>query len=247
MIVLCTDFGLHGPYTGQVKAVLEELATGVPVIDLFADLPAQNPKAAAYLLAAYDDYFPAETVFIGVVDPGVGSSRRAVCLRVGNQWYVGPDNGLFEIVQRRGDAEIEAYEIVWRPARLSVSFHGRDLFAPVAARLAVGETLATPDFHRLVDGPTRISAWPDDLYEVVYLDIYGNAITGIRKSAFNPDGSLYIDGKLAPRAETFSSVSPGQVFCYENANGLMEIAVNQGSAGTELGLKIGMAVTQTNM
>ena len=101
MIVLFTDFGLHGPYTGQMKAVLHQWAPGIPVVDLFADAPVGNPKASAYLLAAYAVWFPAGTVFLCVVDPGVGGMRPAIILKADGRWYVGPGNGLFELVQRR--------------------------------------------------------------------------------------------------------------------------------------------------
>jgi S-adenosylmethionine hydrolase len=101
MIALFTDFGLHGPYTGQVKAVVYEMAPGVPVIDLFADAPVGNPKASAYLLGAYAAWFSERTVFLCVVDPGVGGARPAIVLEADGRWYVGPGNGLFELIQRR--------------------------------------------------------------------------------------------------------------------------------------------------
>ncbi len=101
MIVLFTDFGLHGPYTGQMKAVLHRMAPGISTIDLFADAPASNPKAAAYLLAAYSEWFAAGTTFLCVVDPGVGGTRPPVVLEADGRWYVGPGNGLFELIQRR--------------------------------------------------------------------------------------------------------------------------------------------------
>jgi S-adenosylmethionine hydrolase len=101
MFVLFTDFGLHGPYTGQMKAVLQQMAPGIPAIDLFADAPVGNPKASAYLLAVYAEWFPAGTIFLGVVDPGVGGTRPPVILKADSRWYVGPGNGLFELVQRR--------------------------------------------------------------------------------------------------------------------------------------------------
>ena|SRR5437899_1829182 len=101
MIVLFTDFGLEGPYTGQMKAVLHQMAPGIPTIDLFADAPAGNPKAAAYLLAAYAQWFAAGTTFLCIVDPGVGGPRPPVILEADGCWYVGPGNGLFELVERR--------------------------------------------------------------------------------------------------------------------------------------------------
>src|SRR5271156_6071195 len=101
MIALFTDFGLAGPYNGQVKAVLALRAPAMPVVDLFADLPTGKPKPAAYLLAAYGPWFPPGTVILAVVDPGVGSERRAVVVEADGRFYVGPDNGLFELVRRR--------------------------------------------------------------------------------------------------------------------------------------------------
>jgi SAM hydroxide adenosyltransferase N-terminal domain len=104
MIVLFTDFGLHGPYTGQVKAVLHRMAGATPVIDLFADAPVGNPKASAYLLAAYAEWFQPGTIFLAVVDPGVGGARPAVILEADGRWYVGPGNGLLELVERRASS-----------------------------------------------------------------------------------------------------------------------------------------------
>src|SRR5690242_6496933 len=117
MIVLFTDFGLAGPYTGQMKAVLAREALGVPVIDLFADAPSRNPKAAAYLLAAYGAWFPTGTVFLCVVDPGVGGARAALVIEGDGRWYVGPDNGLFELVLRRSKIA-RIFEITEQPANL---------------------------------------------------------------------------------------------------------------------------------
>ena len=139
MLVLVTDFGVAGPYLGQMKAVLYRDAPGVPVVDLFSDAPTCNPRATAYLLSAYAMEFPAGSVFLGVVDPGVGTeARRPVAVEADGRWFVGPDNGLFSLVARHAHTA-HWWEITWRPQHLSMSFHGRDLFAPVAAMLARGE------------------------------------------------------------------------------------------------------------
>ena len=98
MIVLFTDFGLQGPYTGQMRAVLHQMVPGMPVIDLFADAPVGNPKASAYLLAAYAGWFAPGSVFLCVVDPGVGSARPPIIVEADGRWYVGPGNGLFELI-----------------------------------------------------------------------------------------------------------------------------------------------------
>jgi hypothetical protein len=134
---LITYFGVADPYMGQMRAVLARAAPGVPVIDLFSNAPAFNAKASAYLLAAYCTEFTPGTVFLCVVDPGVGGPRAAIALEADGRWYVAPDNGLLSVAARRA-AVARWWRITWRPANLSASFHGRDLFAPVAARLALG-------------------------------------------------------------------------------------------------------------
>jgi S-adenosyl-L-methionine hydrolase (adenosine-forming) len=238
MIVLFTDFGLYGPYTGQVKAVLHQMAPGVPAIDLFADAPVSNPKASAYLLAAYAAWFPVGTVFLCIVDPGVGGTRPAIMLKADSRWYVGPGNGLFELVLRRA-TETRSWDIDWRPERLSASFHGRDLFAPVAAMLALGES---PPGQPREDGADRRADWPDDLGEIVYVDHFGNAMTGLRAAMLPANARLVTVGRVLERARTFGDRSLGAAFWYENSNGLAEIAVNQGRADRDLGLAIGSPV-----
>ena len=235
-IVLFTDFGLAGPYTGQMKTVLRREAPASDIIDLFADAPAGDPKRAAYLLAAYAQWFSAGTVFCCVVDPGVGGPRRALALEADRRWYVGPDNGLFELVLRRA-ATAQAFEIAWRPEKLSASFHGRDLFAPCAARLAQGERTGLAPA-----APTRHPAWPEDLFEVVYIDHYGNALTGLRAATLATDSILSTETARIAHAATFSAVPAGAAFWYENSNGLAEIAVNLGRADHALGLHIGSPV-----
>jgi S-adenosyl-L-methionine hydrolase (adenosine-forming) len=237
LIVLFTDFGLNGPYTGQMKAVLHRMAPGVPVVDLFADAPAGDPKASAYLLAAYAAWFPANTVFLCVVDPGVGGARPALIVAADGRWYVGPGNGLFELVERRA-ATTQRFDITFAPERLSASFHGRDLFAPVAAMLARGDE---PPGRPRNDETDRRPDWPDDLAEIVYVDHYGNAMTGLRAAMLPPEAILAVTGRVLQRATTFGDQPPGTVFWYENSNGLAEIAVNQGRADA-LGLAVGSAV-----
>lgn len=238
MIVLFTDFGLHGPYTGQMKAALHQMAPGTPVVDLFADAPVGNPKSSAYLLAAYAEWFPLGTVFLCLVDPGVGSARPAVMLEADGKWYVGPGNGLFELVQRRAKTW-RSFDITWQPEHLSASFHGRDLLAPVAAMLARSEP---PPGELHTDGADRQPDWPDDLPEVVYIDHFGNAMTGLRAATLPANTRLAAAGRIVERARTFSDLPKGTGFWYENSNGLAEIAVNQGRADRVLGLAVGMKV-----
>ncbi len=237
MIALFTDFGLSGPYAGQMKAVLHNLAPGVPVVDLFADAPVVNPRASAYLLAAHAAWFPERTVFLCVVDPGVGGERPVIVVEADRRWFVGPGNGLFEIVRRRA-RETNTYAIGWRPQRVSETFHGRDVFAPLAALIARGER---PPGRRRDDDVDRRRDWPDDLSEIIYIDHYGNAMTGMRAEVLQEAG-LSAAGRVFERARTFGDRPPGEAFWYENSNGLAEIAVNRGRADRDLGLAIGMPV-----
>ena len=238
MIVLFTDFGAAGPYVGQMRAVLAREAPGVPVIELFADAPAFDAKASAYLLAAYSDDFDLGSVFLAVVDPGVGGDRAAVALEADGRWYVAPDNGLLALVARRAKAA-RWWRITWRPDTLSASFHGRDLFTPVAARLAFGKNLLGEPLDAL---PVIGGDWPDDMAEIVYLDHFGNGLTGLRAAELAKDARLAVGGHELLRARTFSDMPAGAAFWYENANGLAEVAVNGGRAAAELGLSIGTQV-----
>ena len=240
MIATFTDFSNQGPYLGQVKAVLQELVPNIPVVDVFPDLPACDVKAAAYLLPAYSQYLMGGSVCLCVVDPGVGTGRRAVALHIDERWYVGPDNGLFTMLVRRAK-KIRAYEITWRPDRLSNSFHGRDLFAPVCGKLSRG--------HRTEDWANELSpdslvtpAWPEDLLEVVYIDSYGNAVTGMRAAVISEGMRLEVAGQQCVYQRVFAEGHNGVAFWYENANGLVEIAVSGGSAQDSLGIEIGDAL-----
>jgi S-adenosylmethionine hydrolase len=219
--------------------VLHRAAPELPIIPLFADAPAERPKPSAYLLAAYGTWFPSGTVLLCVVDPGVGSERRAVVVEAEGRIYVGPDNGLFDIVMRRArDARL--WEIIWHPGPVSPSFHGRDLFAPVAARLALGEPVSA--LAQPADDESGERGWPDDLAEIVYTDHYGNAMTGLRGALLPPEARLVAAGRKLTLAPTFSSVPRGEAFWYINSNGLAEIAVNGGRAAQILGLEIGSGI-----
>lgn len=251
LIALFTDFGHAGPYVGQMHGALATTAPGVRAIDLMHDAPAFSPRPAAYLLAQLVPRLPADAVVCAVVDPGVGSARPAAAVRADGRWLVGPDNGLLEIAARRATRS-ERFRIAWQPDGISASFHGRDLFAPVAARLAAGADAAVAELLEpaAAPEPTPGADWPDDLAEVVYIDGYGNAMTGLRADAVTAPRRLRVAGRWLPWARTFSDVSTGQAFCYENAFGLIEVAVNQGSAATTFGLYTGMPVeaeTETGM
>lgn len=236
MILVFTDFGHAGPYMGELRVALMRAAPEVPVVELMADAPAFRPDLAAYLLAALWPTAAPGDVLLAVVDPGVGGARAALAVEVDGAWLVGPDNGLLEPILRRA-GRWAGWHIAWRPARLSASFHGRDLLAPVAARLARG------DRRCLAAGaPTRRPDWPDDLAAIVHVDHYGNAITGLRAAALPAGARLEAGGMRLARARTFSDVPPGEAFWYENSSGLAEIAANAASAAARLGLAPGAPV-----
>lgn len=238
MIVLFTDFGLVGPYVGQMKAVLARTAPGIPVVDLMHDAPACDPLRAAHLLAALAPEFPADAVFLAVVDPGVGTDRPAVVVAADGRRFVGPGNGLFAIAARRAKT-MRAWRLTERPARLSASFHGRDLFAPVAAGIARGEPVPGEAADTTVIGG---SDWSDELAEIIYVDGFGNAMTGLRAATVPAAAAIAVNGHRLRRRRTFGEAAAGEAFWYENANGLVEIAVNRGRADRVLGIGIATAV-----
>lgn len=239
MIILFSDFGVEGLYIGQVRAVLQQQAPGVPVVNLMSDAPRFSPGASAHLLAALSQRLPPETVFFAVIDPGVGSTEREpVIVRADKRWYVGPGNGLFDVVMGRAE-RAALWRITWRPSSLSATFHGRDLFAPVTARLACGETPENNEsFGRRWDG-ALVTKDPGDLSEVIYIDHFGNAITGIRARRSAQSNLRLPRGNLVSGARTFHDAAPGTRFWYENSLGLVEIAINRGHAAADLQLRIG--------
>lgn len=243
MIFIFTDFGREGPYLGQVEAALMRRAPGVPVIHLISDLPAFDPKPAAYLLDAYRSPAEVDDVILAVVDPGVGSDRAGAIVLADGRWYVGPDNGLFAIVTRRATAK-RAWRLPPAGPAASATFHGRDVFAPVAAALALKGIAAIAETNAVEFPAVQLdrAAWPDDLAEIVYFDRYGNALTGIRVTSMPVSASLNVAGGVLPRARTFADQPVGTAFWYGNSNGLVEIAVNSGRASDLPGVTRGTGV-----
>lgn len=238
-IALFTDFGSADIYVGQVKAVLAAEAPAVPVVDLLNDAPAFDVEAAAHLLAALAPAFPAQSVFLAVVDPGVGTARGAIVVEADGTSFVGPDNGLLSVIYQRA-RQRRCRAIVWKPQRLSASFHGRDLFAPVAARLAAGtlpgqwlEPKAQPDV--LLD--------PGPLFRVIYVDHYGNCVTGVPAAGMDRGARLAVAGREIAYARVFGEAALGEPFWYENSWGLVEIAMARASAARTLGIGVGTPVS----
>jgi S-adenosyl-L-methionine hydrolase (adenosine-forming) len=238
LIVLFTDFGSSDPYLGQVKAVLQRAAPRTQVVDALNDAPAFAVESAAHLLAALAPRFPRGSVFLAVIDPGVGGPRGAIVVEADGRCFVGPDNGLLSIIWQRAK-RARCRRIAWQPASLSSTFHGRDLFAPVATALARGRIprgwlVATRAPRELLDAA--------DLAQVIYVDHYGNAMTGLRAASMPPGARVRVSGRALAGAQTFGAVRHGAAFWYENSLGLVEIAANQASAARKLGLRVGSPV-----
>ncbi len=224
-IILATDYGLSDPYVGQLKTKIFEIVPNTVAIDLIHNLPAFNPKASAYLLASFLEHIPKNSIVIGVVDPGVGSDRKEIVIEGDSYTFVGPNNGIFSIIARKL-SQFSLSEIVVNDPPASKTFHGRDIFAPVAAQIAANQipTLKTLSLDELVG-----SDWPDNLFEVIYIDHFGNAITGIHCNQINKQQELKIKQHKLKYAEKFSDVGEGESFWYCNSNNLVELSVREGS------------------
>ncbi len=239
MIFLFTDYG-SGPYQGQLESAVRRHRPDARIIHLCTNAPRCNPRAAAYLLSACCAYrLPAEALLIGIVDPGVGTwEDPPLVLRLEQRWYVGPDNGLFDILRRRDRQQ--AWHPAWRPDNISPSFHGRDLYAPLAARILDGwrppETERAPARHEQ-------RRWPDELPEIIYLDHFGNALSGLQARHYSKVQRFLAGNRILRYADTFGGAQPGAAFWHTNSAGLVEFSVNQGSAAATLALEIGAPVT----
>lgn len=240
MIYLFTDFGSQDIYVGQTKAMLLHHAPVQPIVDLFHDVNPFDAESAAHLLEALYRKLPTERgdVFVAVVDPGVGGTRHSVAVDVDGRWFVGPDNGLLSVVTQRSGA-CRCYEISWCPERLSRTFQGRDLFAPVAAKLA--SACLAPEYLSSKDG-LDVLLDANDLHKVIHVDHYGNAVTGIRYSDRAGFTSVIVNGHELHQGGKFCDVPLGAAFWYENSLGLIEIAANGASAARLMGLCVGVPV-----
>ncbi len=242
-IVLLTDFGTSDFYVGQIHGVFDRLCPRVKVIDLCHHLPAYDIQSAAFLLPELIRDFPAGTVFMCVVDPTVGSDQKAVVLLSDQYWLVGPDNGLLSVVHHRS-SQVRCHEVSWRPKQLSSTFHGRDLYAPVAAGLAIGthrpmQRMALDSLSPLQQVPEASSR---DLWKVIYIDHYGNCITGIHGSSIDNDVRLKIGGHLVCHHRAFFDATAGQLFWHTNSLGLVELAITGANAAETSAIRVGDAM-----
>lgn len=238
-VVLFTDFGASDLYVGQMKAVIGARAPRARILDALNEAPDFGVEPSAHLLAALASEYPRGSIFVAVVDPGVGGRRGAIVVDADGRAFVGPDNGLLSVVWQRAKRR-RCRRIAWRPQRLSDTFHGRDLFAPVAARLAVKSRF--PRGWLVAQGAPGVLLDASDLPAILYIDHYGNALTGLRSRQLSRDATLRIAGRQVRYARTFEEVSRGVLFWHEGSLGLVEIAANRASAAAKLGLKIGSRV-----
>jgi len=239
-IFLFTDFGGDGPYVGQLKAAIHGINPALAVVDLCHDVAPFQVRPAAHLLAALLPYLPTGACVVAVVDPGVGTARRGVLLEADGFRLVGPDNGLLAVVAQRAKRAIWHYlpePTDW----VSATFHGRDWFGPVAARLLDGQHVDL----RPADEPNPPEGmdWSTDWNRIIYIDGYGNAMTGLRADGFGVEDVLLLRDAVEIRhARTFAEVPPGEAFWFANSCGLVEPAVNRGHAARQLGLAVGQHI-----
>ncbi len=250
VITLLTDFGLKDPYVGVMKGVIYGINPYAIIVDLCHEIPRHDVNVASIILQVSYRYFPKGTIHVCVVDPGVGTKRRSLLVKTRNYYFIGPDNGcLYCAVVDDG---VEAvYDISNSPYRLrdaSYTFHGRDLFSPIAAYLSIGVPpwrlgieftgeLVKPsiEFPRVEDGC---------IYGYIgYVDVFGNLMTNIRGVPWSFGDRLIVYNRGSPIEclfeRSFGYVSEGEYVCYINSWGFLEIGVNKGSARDRSGLSIG--------
>ena len=242
-VALLTDFGTRDHYVGAMKGTVLSVCPEATLVDITHDIPPHDVMAASLELAAAFGFFPPATVFVAVVDPGVGSTRRAIAAAAGGYYFVGPDNGLFTHVFRDAPASliVELQERKFARSTISRTFEGRDRFAPAAGWIARGTELGA--FGPSVDNPVMLNLREPRVSdagidgEIIRVDRFGNLMTNIsgalveqmRQPAF-----VEIGERRIPVAGTYSDVSVGQLCGLIGSTGLLEIAMNTGSAEQEL-------------
>jgi S-adenosylmethionine hydrolase len=256
IVTLLTDFGTADGYVAAMKGVILAERPDARVIDATHDIPRHDIRAGAWALRHYWKLFPADTIHVAVVDPGVGSARRALIARADGRWLIGPDNGLFSWAlreSRRANTWALKADVRRRDA-VGNTFHGRDVFAHAAGKLASGSPLRELAGARI--DPVCFS-WPRPSVgkkvirgAVVHIDRFGNAITNIPASALartGPRAEIECEGFRVGKVSGFySEVAIGMPLAIVESTGLLELAVREGSASTEYRISIGSAVLIKN-
>lgn len=255
-IVLLTDFGLADGYPGVMKGVIYSFSPEVPIIDLSHGVPAHHLSSAAFLLWKSYHYFPRDSIFVVVIDPGVGSARKILYLRWREWHFLAPDNGVLSPFLERGNQVKEVREVTQSDlflARRGRTFDGRDRFAPVAAHLArgfppedLGPPLQSPTFLEDLLPCVKKTA-VKIVGQVIYVDVYGNLITTVEEAdlegwAIRGAAIVRVQNQSIPIVKSYSEVEPGKPLAVIGGFGTLEIAINQGNAQRTLGVPVGQTV-----
>jgi S-adenosylmethionine hydrolase len=254
IITLITDFGTQDWFVGTMKGVILGIAPGARLVDITHEIPRGDVRAGAFALAATCRFFPKGTVHVAVVDPGVGSARKAIAVQTAHYSFVGPDNGVLSFAlaneKIKTSRALENSTFFLRP--ISRTFHGRDIFAPVAAHLNQGlaiQKLGSPlkDFVRL-DWPEPQVSHGRIEGQVVYIDRFGNAITNIANKLMTEVESSQCEviakgRRLCPVGDFYQAVPVGRAVAVPGSSGFLEVAVNRGNATRRLRLRIGSPLT----
>jgi S-adenosylmethionine hydrolase len=242
LITLLTDFGDADSYLGEMKGVLLSRVHGAALADITHQVPPGDVRAAQYILSRVWHRFPRETVHVAVVDPGVGTARRALAASAAGHYFVAPDNGLLSFLPP--DAQFVSLPI---PAKAAPTFHGRDVFAPAAGQLALGASLkplgqAITDPH-LSPLPTHREDGDVVVGEVIYVDRFGTLISNLLSGLVRPAAHVTVGGSdVGALRRTFADVERGQLVAFAGSNGTVEIAVRDGSAAKMLSVGVGVEV-----
>ncbi len=252
LITLTTDFGLADSYVGVMKGVILGIDPTATIVDISHDIAPQDVREAAYVVYTAYPYFPPDTVHVVVVDPGVGSQRRAIALRTAQACFVAPDNGVLSyVLAREGMKEAVSltHSRYHRPI-VSHTFHGRDIFAPVAAHLARGVSL-TELGEPLTEIVTFSLPQPqvlpnrDVIGHVLHVDRFGNLILDVREGDFILGGGIVLEvagRRIQGLGRTFTDVPAGELVAYIGSSGHLEIALREGNAAQLLGMEIGAQI-----
>jgi S-adenosylmethionine hydrolase len=252
IITLLTDFGQKDGYGGVMKGVILGIAPNVQLVDLSHEIEPQNILAGMLLLGRIVPYFPPGTIHLAVIDPGVGTDRRPIAARLGEHYYVGPDNGLITLIYQEAKEKARTIEIVhlnqtkYWTEEVSYSFHGRDIFTPVAAHLANGVTLkkmGTPiNDPVLLRIPTLERMGKGWRSEVLHIDSFGNVATNFTLKDFGLTSIIQVTikgRKMNKLVKTFGDGKPGELIALFDSAGYLALAAVNGNAAKELHVKIG--------
>ena len=250
IVTLTTDFGLRDGYAGAMKGVVLSLAPGATVVDITHGVPPQDVVAGAVALAQAAPLYPPGTIHVAVVDPEVGGARADLLVEAGGSFFVGPDNGVLSLAARANRRIWRIEAAAFRREPVSPTFHGRDVFAPTAGRLAAGiaASEAGPRVETMTDLAAPVVARRQGGVEgrVIHVDAFGNLITSLGAEHVPPEASIEVEGTGGVYhpvlARTFSDVEPGALVAYFGSGGQLEIARRNGSAADHVGAQRGSIV-----